>query len=757
MPDSELPLGELLRTFRLTIDLTLERLSELSGVSGRTISDIERGVSIGPQHRTMEALCEALGLSLEQRTTLVAAARAGRRKPLAERDGAVVAPGRLPDFTGRADELRELVAFFTEASDAKVEIARAFVVCGAPGIGKTTLALEAMRRAKGREHYFVDLAGFDENPLAPLEVLQSLLRQANPAINPPTRLATAAAAWDDVVSTGPTSVILDNAASESQIRPVLSARFGTIIVTSRRSLTGIEGARRRTLEPLPLEDSIQLLLDILPPEQAASGDLSILAELCDSIPLAIRIAANRLASQPKWTIEDFIRRLQGTERRIRALVAGDLAVETTIALSYDLMTPEQADLFRALGVIDGPTFSATLVTAMMQDVFVPVSTLDNTRTTDVDFFEDALNELVDLGVVQSLGDQRYGLHDLLRGFAITRLRSDSTAQLTETRRDRLHAWLLRATSAAGRYFEPSKMDDNSLFTNAAEARSWLESEVEHWMASLRAASAAGAHGTLVTTVGDLHWFSDLWSNDGRWGEVFAMSVFSAHALNDKRLEAEHLGYLAWARIVFPEQGSPALDASLQAEAAAEGSGDDEQRGWAAMYVAWSWEQLEEFDNAVLAARRSVVAFERAQNVEGLAQATNIQAKLLSLQGRFEEAVAAHKHVVTIIRGSEISTTAEIAAFTESAALSTMAGSLIKLGRLDEALAAVERSQSVAESVDYVYGLGRAFETRADIEAVKGDGSPLDGYRRSLSIFTNLGRGEAANRVQEKIAALTSER
>ena len=743
-----------MRNLRFRSDLTLERLSDLSGVSGRTISDIERGVSVGPQHRTMDALCDALGLAPKDRATLQAAARAGRRKPTTERDGTVVAPRRLPDFTGRTAEIDELVSFLVEDHRPRVETAQVFVVCGAPGIGKTTLALEAIRRAVGREHYFVDLGGFDAAPLTPLEIIQSLLRQANPSVDPPTRLPLAAAAWDEVSSSRSTSVILDNAASESQIRPVLTARSGTIVVTSRRSLSGIDGARRRTLEPLPIDDAVRLLLDILPAVQAATGDLEVLARLCDAMPLALRIAANRLATQPSWTVAELIGRLAGTERRVRALVAGDLAVETTIALSYDLMTAEQADLFRALGIIDGPTFSAGLVTAMMTDSAVP--SIGHDPVGALDFCEDVLIELVDLGVVQALGDRRYRLHDLLRGFAITRLRSDADPRLTAARRNRLRHWLLTMTTTAGRYFEPAKPVNTDVFDNATEARAWLESEVEHWMAALRSAAAAGENATLVSTVGDLHWFSDLWSNDGRWGDVFALSVASAHALKDLRLEAEHLGYLAWARIVFPEPSFPALDVSLLAEDTAERSGDDEQRGWAALYVAWSYEHLEPVENAIRAAERSAAAFERAHNLEGLAQATNLQAKLLALEGRFEEAVTAHKHVVTIIRHMGDSTTAEIGAFTESAALANMAGSLIQLGRLSEASMAVERSRIVAASVDYVFGSGRALEVRADIDLASGEHSPRDGYSEALTVFTRLGRADAADRVQRKLGDLESQ-
>ena len=73
-------LGAQLRRARLDADLTLEALSQLSGVSDRTISDIERGASLGPQRRTVELLVDALDLDDADRAAIVAAARAGRRR-----------------------------------------------------------------------------------------------------------------------------------------------------------------------------------------------------------------------------------------------------------------------------------------------------------------------------------------------------------------------------------------------------------------------------------------------------------------------------------------------------------------------------------------------------------------------------------------------------------------------------------------------------------------------------------------------------
>jgi transcriptional regulator with XRE-family HTH domain len=268
-------LSELLRSHRQSAGLTLEALSEVSKISARTISDIERGVSISPQGRTVEALAAALGLKPAQHDEFLLAARSrGRSRGRALRASAGT-PHRILDFAGRGAEIAEVTAYLEVAADRPEWTA--VLLTGAPGIGKSASAMEALDRPhKGpAEIVFVDLDGFSAGPLTPLQVLQAVLRQMpGIGVKAPADLDEAGRLWRAASAENPRSVVLDNAAVEQQVRPVMAADpRSKVIITSRRSLAGLEGVKRVTLGPLSEQDSMHLLERLIPEGQRRSGDL----------------------------------------------------------------------------------------------------------------------------------------------------------------------------------------------------------------------------------------------------------------------------------------------------------------------------------------------------------------------------------------------------------------------------------------------------------------------------------------------------
>ncbi|WP_150116999.1 helix-turn-helix domain-containing protein [Arthrobacter sp. ERGS1:01] len=529
----ELPLQGLLRNHRRHADLTLEALAELSGVSDRAISDIERGVSTGPQRRTILALSDALNLSPSNRDAFLAAARAGRR--IAGDDARVIdlAPHRLADFTGRADEVRTVLGHLA-TGDAQ-EPAPMVIICGAPGVGKTTVAVEALHQWRVEETgmFFVHLGGLDAMPLSPLKVLQALLRQGAPNREVPSVLGAAASAWHELTETFPATVLLDDAFNEAQIRLVRGAGPGSVVVvTSRRSLAGIEGAGRVMLGALPASDSVELLRRIIPEPQALTGDIAELARLCDDIPLALRIAGNRLASQPQWTVEDFAERLRSEGKRLHALVAGDLGIESAFALSYDQLDPVEKEIFRNLSLIEGSSFDAALAAAIGPDL--------------PDAAEESLDRLAALGLITALRGNRYRIPELLRLFAAARLRAEVPTQDIAARRLRLREWLLDMTATAGRQIETGEAAPNS---SAEKANRWLTMEADHWYAAYKRAADMGAHTKVLELASSLRHFAEQWVIWGHWHELFSTSAAAATSLGDDQESARHQGYREWAHQV----------------------------------------------------------------------------------------------------------------------------------------------------------------------------------------------------------------
>ncbi|MFW3171636.1 helix-turn-helix domain-containing protein [Geodermatophilus sp. CPCC 206100] len=392
MPEGPEPVGPLLRRLRLADDLTLEGLSALSGVSDRALSDIERGVARGPQHQTVLAVARALRLSAADRAALGAAARAGRRLPRAP--ALLPLPADLPDFTGRARELARLTAALSGPPGSTV------VVTGPPGQGKTALAVRAasLLRAAFPDQLFLDLGGTTGHPPSADAVATRVLPALTGRDGGPGR---AGDRLRRVLAERPVLLVLDDAAAESQVRALRPAGGpGVVLVTSRRSLAGLEGVQRVALDRLPAADAERLLAAIVPPGQAAAADLARLARLCDSVPLALRVAGNRVASRPGSTAAGLVARLAVRAHRLDALTAGDLRVRAAIGSSVDQLGAAARQLFGRLALVEGPTFSAERAAALVGE--------PRWRA------EELLDELTDLNLVQPAAGDRYALGGLLR-------------------------------------------------------------------------------------------------------------------------------------------------------------------------------------------------------------------------------------------------------------------------------------------------------------------------------------------------------
>jgi transcriptional regulator with XRE-family HTH domain/tetratricopeptide (TPR) repeat protein len=697
--------GEHLRRLRQAADLTLESLAERSGVSVRTIGDIERGVSVAPQRRTVDALARGLRLAPSERDALLREARARRAVPSEGQRASAVAPHRVWDFSGRTREIAEITSFLTPSDSA---LAAPVVIAGLAGIGKTTTALEAIHRLRGDRGplLFLDLDGMSSRPLTPGEVVIGLLRQL-PGIGEEVAatLDEAVVLWREATARRPLTVLLDNAASERQIRPVLGVHPGvTIVITARRALAGLEGVRRITLGPLPADESVELLAKIIPAEQRAAGDLRELATLSSHIPLAMRIAGNRIAGSPAVQAGDFADRIRSTENRLRVLVAGDLAVEAAFALSYQELDPPTAELFRSISVIDAGTFDARIASATL-----PSGVPENE-------VESRLDELTDLGLVEARGGNRYHLHDLVRVFAATRLISQEGADAAKMPSERLRGWLLSTLERAGAWFEPARSAHPQgrvgiRFADKEAAEAWIRIEEQHWWPALRAAAAAGHHALVVDVADALHWFSELWMSWGHWSELFGLAVESARALDDSRFEAMHLGYQVWAIVVERRDFVEGLRLARLAVAAADRSGDAQQKGWAHYYLSWMLKRSN-VEEALAAGRIAVLQLGLAGDYEGSVNATIQVASLIDLTGDHEFALLQYRMALEQVQ--EHAATAPNLALTiiELDLERRISRLLVTLGRSVEAVEAADRAVTLGEALGSETFLGVALRDRA---------------------------------------------
>jgi transcriptional regulator with XRE-family HTH domain/tetratricopeptide (TPR) repeat protein len=688
--------GAQLRSIRLERGFTLEQLAEVSGVSVRGISDIERGVRDRPRRSTIDALCDALKVDASTRREL---AREQVRRARSESPAESVQPHRVLDFVGRGSEFASIRTHL--GSGFNDGVPRTIVIAGPPGVGKTALAIESAQRLRDPNSIplFLDLLG--PNPAMarpPLSVIQALLREVSAPgdDDPPASLEAAVVRWQEACAAKQRTIVLDNAAEEAQIRPVLAGGNVRVVVTSRRSLAGLQGVERVHLDPLPSRDSMSLLREIIPPRQRTDEDIVELARLCSDLPLALRIAGNRIASQPSQTAADFVRRLRSDDRRLRALVAGDLSAEAAFRLSYDDLDAFTADLFRNLCLIYGLMFDTQLVAVLM----------------DADLFEveEGLDELVELGLLEFIGQRRYRLHDLLRLFSSNELRQEGE-RAGEAAQTRLRNWLLATARSAAALFEPVTQRETEArpewIVDAPTADGWLRWNREQWWPAMQHAAQLGADNDVISTAEAFHWYSETWMGWNSWTSVFALSVASARRIGNHRLEAIHLGYLAWADLVEQDDAVSALAHADNAVVAATIADDRLALGWGFIYRGWALNSLGDHEGALTALEGAADLFDSVAEQGGANQARAVAGGALQSLGRPAEAVAKLKHILDEAVKADADTPGRSWRMTEIVARVRMAECLLDIGRPEDALTEAERARSIADAPDFMAGIGRS--------------------------------------------------
>ncbi|MFF4399523.1 helix-turn-helix domain-containing protein [Streptomyces sp. NPDC001480] len=648
------PFGRMLRELRLSRRLTIEELAEASGVSGRAIGDMERGRSLRPHPGTVTALAQGLRLDEAARADLLTALRAtrpGPKAPAPAKAAQYPLPRGVPDFVGRQSELSALRALARRAADdagperpgpAAPPVA---VVFGPPGSGKTTLAVRLAKESAPSfpdGTFLLDMRGLDAQPLLAEQAVPRLLAAWGVGDGELAGLgAEERMARYYAITAGLRAVlVLDNAGSEAQIRPLLP-REGhlLVVVTSRRTLAGLEGVRRLELGALDPRESAALLRAVVGADRvdAEPAAAHVVTELCGHLPLALRVAANWAATRTNWSLGRLADRLADEDRRLDALSAGDLRVNSAFALSYSRLAPEAARMFRLLSLVPGGDFGVPVAAALTA---APPTAA-----------EDLLEELLEAGLLMTSRDDRYRFHDLLRLYAGARHRAEDGARESAAARARLRAWLLDTAVLAGRWYEPGygapPPDPGRLVAldDRDQALRWIKAESDNWLAAFREAAGAGEHAVVTEVAEAMHWFSDHWVSWDRWTEIYERAAEAGASLGDAALEATHRNYLAWAYWACERRHAEAVAAARRALGLAGGCGDISQQGHAHAYLGWLQNAVGDLSSAADNCHRAQELFARADNINGYLQAANLSITLLQKTGRAPEAIAAYRKVM----------------------------------------------------------------------------------------------------------------
>jgi DNA-binding SARP family transcriptional activator/tetratricopeptide (TPR) repeat protein len=323
-------------------------------------------------------------------------------------------PPDVDHYVGREQHLAELCVLLTpERQSAPPVVA----VTGKPGLGKTALAVRAAHRLAPEfpdGQLFVDLQGAGPQPRDPAEVLARFLRDLGVSgADIPASLEERMGLFRDRTAARRMLVVLDNATSEEQVRPLIPGNASCgVLITSRRRLTGLDMRGLTDLGTLADSEALALLGELTGQRVSTQGEaIQRIVRLCGGLPLALRIVGTKLRSRPHQTVADLAERLADERNRLDELVGGDREVRASFLLSYDSLEPAQQRAFRLLAVMADTGFPAWAAAAVLG--------------SDLRGTERLLESLVDVNLLEcgrgTLARTRYRFHDLIRLYATEKL------------------------------------------------------------------------------------------------------------------------------------------------------------------------------------------------------------------------------------------------------------------------------------------------------------------------------------------------
>ena len=365
-------------------------------------------------------------------------------------------PPRVGHFTGRGSELAILDGL---PADGR----RVGVVSGPGGMGKTALAVSWADRVAGRYpdgQLFLDLRGHD--PATSLQVVEALAHLLAglgvPADQIPADPTDQVGLYRSVLHQRRVLIVLDNAGTADQVGPLVPSRPSQLLVTSRHRLTGLAVDHEVTtvdLEVLPEADALELLGRVLGADRVAAEPAATrqLVELCDRMPLALRISAAKLTARPRDRISTVVTELSGADRLDALSVPGDSrSIRTVFAGAYRALSPSAARLFRRLGVHPGPSFAAGLAAAVTHEAELA-----------------SLDELVAAHLVVVVDTGRYRFHDLIGLYAGECAGAEEAVPAAAQIID----WYVTTSRAANEAIESNRGRDEALALLDAERASLL--------------------------------------------------------------------------------------------------------------------------------------------------------------------------------------------------------------------------------------------------------------------------------------------
>ncbi|MGZ2359743.1 tetratricopeptide repeat protein [Streptomyces sp. 372A] len=540
------------------------------------------------------------------------------------------------NFTNRRSD-------FAALGDLHGSGSRLIVVSGQAGVGKTTLVskwLRSMTPEFPDGQLYADLRGHSEGkPVGPGEVLTQFLRALGVGA-PSTDAAELAALWRTLTSDRRVAVMLDNAFTAAQVRPLLLAGpGGLVVVTSRSRLTGLrmQGAGFHQLDALGPEDGVALLTRGIGADRVADEPLSAqrLVDLCAGLPLAVCLASARLATRPRQSVGAFVDALarnKGGGRLAALEVKGETSVRKALDASYAVLSGGSARLYRTLGLLPVRTFDAMTAAASCGE--------------SLDWAERGLDELVEANLVEDVGPDSCRLHDLLRIHAHDRAMEDETSAARDEALRRFCDWCLQTASAAQTRLTPVQFTLPRVYAYEPElplpfegdvaALDWLDSHRTQLLDAVRLAAGKGWYDTSWMLVDALWPLFLRLRHYADWIEAHEIGLEAARQAGNRTAERQMLnsGAIGLGAAGHTEQALVWYRESLDA---AREAGDVRDEGQALLGLGTCHREAGRPADAVALLNRAISVWEGCGYLRGAALARIILGEIALVAGAADRA------------------------------------------------------------------------------------------------------------------------
>jgi len=570
-----------------------------------------------------------------------------------------VVPRQLPPppwpFVGRDAELAELDGLLERADAPAVVIS---AIGGTAGVGKTALAVHWAHKLAGRftdGQLYLNLRGFDPagDPTPSAAATRALLDALGvPAERVPASLDAQAGLYRSLMAGRRILLVLDNAADDQQVRPLLPGSPGClVIVTSRRQLAGlaaVEGAHLLRLGLLTDAEARALLAARLGPATVRTepGAADELVRLCAGLPLALVIAAARVAARPQLRLATLTTELADTRSRLDALDTGDTlaSVRAVFSCSAGSLSDPAARMFELLGLHPGPDITGPTA-ASLAGVPLPEA-------------QAALAELASASLTTEHSPGRFGLHDLLRAYAAEQAGAVGRENGNHEALGRLLDHYLHTAHAATRVLRPSREQiipapartgvTPERPADHQQAIAWFEAEHK----VLLAAVAFAADARFDAHAWQLSWATTPFLDQRfRWDEQAAIArtaLAAATRLGDEEGQAVSRRLLANAYATFGEYDQARAHAQACLDLRRQ-QGDRFGEARAHQTLSWIDEHQERYTAALGHAEQALRLFQGIGHKSGQAAMLNSVGWLHGLLGDYQQAWACCQQALALSR------------------------------------------------------------------------------------------------------------